>query len=150
MGDFQLAASLASRQFWQRLGEAFFQSAKAPQSVVVCLSRRNQRHVRRHDEPDLFAHMIERQHFVEEHQASVGKAEFILCLRRKLFDLADGVVGENAHCAGRERRQARQPGRPVSPQGLPQHRKHIAFDAGGSLPFRDVDLAPARDDALVG
>ena len=73
--------------------------------------------------------MIERQHLVEEHQASVGHPKLVLRQRRQPLDLADDIVGKESHRAGGERRQARQPRRSVAAERLLQLGKDIALKA---------------------
>ena len=93
--------------------------------------------------------MIEGQHFVEEHEAGIGNAQFVLGELRKALDLAHRIVGKDAHRARRKWRQPRQARRLVAAERIAKHGKYVAFDARGALAFGDVDLPPARHDALV-
>ena len=52
--------------------------------------------------------MVEGQHFIEEEQARIGNAQFILGVIGQALDLANGVVGKKTYCTGSERRQSRQ------------------------------------------
>ena len=106
------------------------------------------RHIGRHHQPNLLAHMVEGKHLVEEEQASVGNAQLILRPHRQPLDLAHGVVGKKAHGSGGERRQPLQPRRLVPAERLAQHGKDVAFNARGLAALGDGDLAPPRHDAL--
>ncbi len=74
--------------------------------------------------------MVEGQHLVEEEQAGVGNAQFVFCANRQPLDLAHGVVGEEADCAGGERRQARQARGLVAAERVAQHGEDVALDIG--------------------
>ena len=52
--------------------------------------------------------VVEGEDLVEEHEAGVGDAEFVVGEGGKVLDLADDVVGEEADGAGGEGRQAGQ------------------------------------------
>ena len=92
--------------------------------------------------------MIERQHLVEEHQASIGHSKLILRQRRQPLDLADDIVGKESHRARRERRQPRQPRRSVPAQRALQLVKDIALEAA-PLPPSSTVIAVPRDTIFL-
>ena len=108
------------------------------------------RHVGGDHQPDLLADVVEGQHLVEEEQAGVGHAQFVLGQLGQALDLADGVVGEEAHRAGGEGRQALEARGLVAAEGAAQHGEDVAVGLDDLLAFGDGDLAAAGDDALEG
>src|SRR5262249_44611798 len=112
--------------------------------------RIGKRHVGGGNHPYLLAHMVKSEHFVEEQEAGVWNAEFILCAIGQSFDLTDGIVGEEPNRARGKGRQSGDPGGLVAPESVSQHVKYVAFDASGPAAFCDVDLPAASNDALVG
>ena len=149
MRNVQLARPFARRHLGQRLRQSLFQPGQSLQRPGIRLVGRIERDVRRHHQPDLLAHMVERQHFIEEHQARVRHAQFILGVFRKALDLPHRIVSKDAHRARSERRKPRQPRRLVSSQRIPQHREHVALEPRRPFAFRDLNLPPARHDPLV-
>ena len=94
--------------------------------------------------------MVEGQHLVEEEQAGVGNAEFVLGQHGQALDLADGVVRKKAHRSGGKGRQPWQARGLVAAERAAQHGEDVALDLDDLLALGDGDLAPARDDALEG
>ncbi len=129
--------------------EALFQLVEALDGAIVGGRGIAARDIGRDHEPDLLAHMIEGQHLVEEEQAGVGNAELVFGARGQALDLAHGVVGEEADCAGGERGQARQARGLVAAERVAQHGEDVALEcAGGLAALGDGDVAAARHDAL--
>ena len=93
-------------------------------------------HVGRHHQPDLLAHVVEGQHFVEEQQAGIWNAQFIFCQLGQPLDLAHRIVSKKAHCPGRKGRQSRQPRRLVPASASAQHGEDVAFESGRSSGLR--------------
>ncbi len=150
MLDLEFALALGGGQFRQRLRQAFLQAVEADDGLFVSAGGFAAGEVGGDDKPDLFAHMVEGQHLVEEEQASVGYAEFIFGQIRQALDLTDGVISEEADGAGGEGRQALEAGGLMSAQGAAQHGEDVAIRLDNFLAFGDGDLAAARDDALEG
>ena len=117
-------------------------------SLVVRVGGVAARDVGRHHQPDLLAHVVKGQHLVEEEQAGVGNAQFVLGQLRQQFDLADGVIGKKAHGSGGERRQPLQPRRLVAAERAAQHGENVILGLDGLSAFGDGDLAPPRDNPL--
>ena len=93
--------------------------------------------------------MIERQHLVEEHQASIGHSKLILRQRRQPLDLADDIVGKESHRARRERRQPRQPRRSVPAQRSLQLGENIALEAAPTSALLHRNRRAPRHNLLV-
>ena len=150
MAHLELALDLGRGQLGQRLGEALFHAVQAGDGFVVRVGGLAAGHVGGDHQPDLLAHMVEGQHLVEEEQAGVGHAQFVLGQLRQPLDLADGIVGEKAHGSGGEGRQALQPRGLVAAERAAQHGEDVALDLDDLLALGDGNLAAARHDALEG
>ncbi len=94
--------------------------------------------------------MVEGEHLIEEEQAGIG--DFLLVCRffGHTFDQADGIVGEEADCAGGEGRKVLEASGLVAAEGVTKDGEDVAFHIGGALAFRNGDLVAAGDDTLVG
>ena len=105
--------------------------------------------VRGDDEVDLLLDVVEGEYLVEEHQAGVGHAEFVLGQRGQALDLADDVVAEESDGAGGERGQSRQARGRVAAERLLQLGEDVALEAAAIAALFDGDRRSARDDLLV-
>ena len=135
-------------QIRKRLREALLQLVETFDGAIVGGSRRALRHIRRDHEHDLFAHMIEGQHFVEEKHDRVGNVQLVFCEGGQALDLAHRIVSEKAHSAGRKRGQPRQARGFVAAERVAKHGEDVALNMGSLAAFGDGDLAPARHNAL--
>ncbi len=84
------------------------------------------------DEVDLFLDVVEGEDLVEEHEAGVGDAEFVVGGGGKALDLADDVVGEEADGSGGEGRQAGEAGGFVAGEGLLELVEDVAGEGAAS------------------
>ena len=150
MGDFEFGFRDRPWQFGQRASEAFLQLHESLAGFVESFGGCGQGEVGGDDQQDLFAHMVESEHFIEEEKAGVGDVQFILGCGGKPLDLADNVVAQEAYGAGSERGQARDARRYMAAQGFAQDSEDVAFGLDRLFAFGDGDGASAGDDALVG
>ena len=144
------AGSFALRQCGQRLGQALLQLVEPLDCLLVGVGRLAVGHIGRDNQPDLLAHVVEGQHLVEEEQAGIGNAEFVLGQIGQPLDLAHGVVGKIANRAGRERGQAGEPRGLVARKRPAQHGKHVVFKAGDFSALGNGDIAATRHNPLEG
>src|SRR5665213_2423740 len=105
-------------------------------------------HVCRYYQPNLFAYMIEGQHFVEKEQACVGDLNFVLGQFRQALNLPHGIVGKIAHRSGREGRQPWQTRWLVAAERPPQNSKNVVVNFDYLFAFSNGYVAPARHDSL--
>jgi hypothetical protein len=91
-----------------------FSSGRARDGLVIGVGGLAARHVGGDHQPDLLAHVVEGQHLVEEEQAGVGNAQFVLGQLGQPLDLADRIIGKEAHRPGGKRRQPLEPRRLVA------------------------------------
>jgi hypothetical protein len=91
-----------------------------------------------HDHPRLVRKMVEGHHQVHEKKAGIGDREIVPGGPRKILELVDEIVGEQADRPAGERRQPVDARRPVVRHKLTELRERLAFQscALAVFPFR--------------
>ena len=80
------------RQLGQGLREMALKLIKPVDGLAVRVSRLAARHVGCNHQPNLFADVVEGQHFIEEEHASVGDAQLVLGQIGQSLDLPNCVI----------------------------------------------------------
>ena len=122
--------------FGNGLREALFQRCQPLTALGISLIGLGERNVGGGDHPDLLAHVIEGQHFVEEEQASIGNSKLIFGVVGQALDLAHRIVSKESDGAGGERRQSRDARRLMSAERFAQNMENVAFNARGAPSLR--------------
>lgn len=100
--DFELGGSFGALDVGEGAREGALEFVEALDGLFVGLGGSGFGDVGGFDEPDLFADVVEGEDFVEEEEAGIGYSQLVGGEGWEALDESDGVIGEEADCAGGE------------------------------------------------
>src|ERR1700733_5034517 len=129
--------------------QLLFQTLEPPPRPLISSLPPPPPQIRRHNQMNLFLHMIERKHLIKKHQAGIRYAQLILSHRRQPLNLPHHVIRKETHSSSGKRRQPRQSRRSMPTERLLQLLKNISLKLALAPPLTNRNPSPTRRHLLV-